>query len=375
MIVQAFLRWAETAKVADRAKAADALARAYLQSQMGGEERKAAGLAMTYLLDDPSPRVRLALAEAVCTSPDAPRAIVMTLAEDQPEVACTIIACSPVLSESDLVDLAGRGDEVTRGLIASRPGVTRGVAAAIAEIGDETEIVLLLENPTADITRSSLRRMAERFGRQMTIRNLLLERETLPADARHMLVRHVADAILSSGLVRSAIGGGRLDHMGREAEEAATVAIASDAGADEIPSLVEHLRITGRLTPAFLIHALCAGKADFVSCAVSSLSGLGERRVRPILATGREHAVRALFLSCGLSREIALVFVEAVFLWRDATADRSAGDICAMLIERFSRKAQESASIAEMMDMIEKLNRLEIRARARAYASDVCLAA
>jgi uncharacterized protein (DUF2336 family) len=319
--------------------------------------------------------VRLALAEAVADSPNAPRAIILTLAEDQPEVACTVIARSPVLSESDLVDLAGRGDEVTRGLIASRPGVTRGVAAAIAEIGDEAEIVLLLENPDTDITRSSLRRMAERFGRQIDVRNLLLEREHLPADARHMLVRHVTDALLASGLVRSALGGGRLDHMGREAEEAATVTIASDAAFDEIPCLVEHLRVNGRLTPAFLIHALCAGKADFVSCAVASLSGLGERRVRPILATGRLHAVRALFLSCGLSREIALVFVEAVFLWRDATSERTTGDICARLLDRFSGRDGDHGSVGEMMDMIEKLHRLELRAHARAYASDACLAA
>ena len=59
MIVQAFLRWSEKAGSTERAKAANALGRAYLQSDMARENRDAAYMAMTYLLDDPSPRVRL----------------------------------------------------------------------------------------------------------------------------------------------------------------------------------------------------------------------------------------------------------------------------------------------------------------------------
>ena len=88
VIVEAFLRWIETAKTGDRVRAANALGRAYLQSAMSADERKAAEMAMTYLLDDPSPRVRLALAEAIAWSPDAPRNLILSLAEDQPEVAC-----------------------------------------------------------------------------------------------------------------------------------------------------------------------------------------------------------------------------------------------------------------------------------------------
>lgn len=63
LIVAAFLRWVETAKTQDRARAANALARAYLKSDMAPDERQAAQMAMTYLLDDPAPQVRLALAD------------------------------------------------------------------------------------------------------------------------------------------------------------------------------------------------------------------------------------------------------------------------------------------------------------------------
>ena len=62
MIINAFLRWVETAKAGDRARAASALARAYANASIGNDERHAAEMAMIFLLDDPAPKVRLALA-------------------------------------------------------------------------------------------------------------------------------------------------------------------------------------------------------------------------------------------------------------------------------------------------------------------------
>lgn len=147
LIVAAFLKWVETAKSQERARAANALARAYLKSDMAPEERHAAQMAMTYLLDDPAPQVRLALAEVLAREAGAPRAIMVSLAEDQPEIASIVILYSPVLADADLVDIAGRGTVETRALIAARSEVSIGVAAALAEIGDAAELEVLLENP------------------------------------------------------------------------------------------------------------------------------------------------------------------------------------------------------------------------------------
>lgn len=67
VIVQAFLRWSEKAGSTERANAANALGRAYLHSGMARENRDAAYMAMTYLLDDPSPRVRWRLPKRLRT--------------------------------------------------------------------------------------------------------------------------------------------------------------------------------------------------------------------------------------------------------------------------------------------------------------------
>src|SRR6202011_1760909 len=69
MIVRQFLQWVRTAPAADRADATSALARAYLYSDLSKDDRIAAEGAMLILLDDPSPLVREALAQALA-APD-----------------------------------------------------------------------------------------------------------------------------------------------------------------------------------------------------------------------------------------------------------------------------------------------------------------
>jgi uncharacterized protein (DUF2336 family) len=377
VIIQSFLRWAETAKTSDRARAANALGRAWLHSDMNAEEREAALMAMTWLLDDPSPKVRLALAESIADAEDVPRALILSLAHDQPQIACQIIARSPVLSEVDLVDLAGRGDSVTRVLIASRFIVSLPVCAAIAEIGDAPEIESMLDNPGAIVGRGSLRRITERFSSHPQIREMLLEREELPSDARHLLAVGVSEALGACDLIRQVVGERRLERIKREACDSATVVLAGNAPAEDMAHLVEHLRRDGRLTPAFLMQALCMGRLDFLLASLVNLSGIEDRRVRSIVTDGRYHAVRALFEAAGLNRDISEIFVDATMLWRKAEGlDHGLfGGLASKLIAGFRAAGKADDEASELIDMVERLHITEHRQSARAYASFLALAA
>lgn len=378
LIVAAFLKWVETAKSQERARAASALARAYLKSDMSPEERHAAQMAMTYLLDDPAPQVRLALADVLAQEAGAPRAIMVSLAEDQPEIASAVILHSPVLSDSDLVDIAGRGTVETRALIAARAEVSVGVAAALAEIGDAAELEVLLENPRARLTTFTLRRIAERHGQCERIRALLLERDDLTSAVRQLLVQFVADALACSDLVIGAIGSRRIERIAREAGDCATIALLADVHGEELTRLTEQLRVAGRLTPAFLMHALCAGRTDFFSSAIVAISGLDERRVRSILATGRFHAVRALLESAGLARDISELFVDAVMQWRTLIQSADAFDldhIAHRLVARYRAESNLSDRARALIDLVERLAIAEERRLARDYASGFALAA
>src|SRR3954465_5126919 len=104
MIVRQFLQWVRTAEAAERAEATSALARAYLYSDLSDNDRAAAEGAMIMLLDDPSPLVRRALAEAFPGSVDAPPTVVHSLANDQADVASPLLERSPLFLDADLVD-------------------------------------------------------------------------------------------------------------------------------------------------------------------------------------------------------------------------------------------------------------------------------
>ena len=117
MIVRKFIQWSETAGARDRARAANALARAFILSELSVEESRAAEAAMALLLDDPSPKVRQAMAEALAASDRAPRSVIHGLVRDQLEIAGVVACCSPVLKDQDLVDLAADG----------RPGIQNAI--------------------------------------------------------------------------------------------------------------------------------------------------------------------------------------------------------------------------------------------------------
>ncbi len=343
------------------------LAKAYAKARIAPDDRRAAEMAMIFLLDDPAPKVRLALAEALAECEDAPRAVILPLAEDQPEIAARIILCSSLLTDADLVDLAAKGSDVTRMLIAHRSYVSRAVCAAMAEVGGAPDVLALMENEGAVLSRRSLCRIAERLGDDAEIRALLLDRDDLPSDARQALVEKIGTALAGFGLIQAAIGENRVERITREACDVATIGMVADVAAVEMPDLVEHLRLTGRLTPVFLMHALCTGRAEFFAAAITNLSGQAERRVRSILSDGREAAVRALYESAGLGRDISTLFTEATMLWRrEAKGGESDFSVSELLLSR--ARTAGNAACQSMLELVERLAIAEQRQTARSYA-------
>src|SRR6476661_10408328 len=143
MIVRHFLQWVRTAEAAERAEATSALARAYLYSELSPDDLAAAEGAMLMLLDDPSPLVRRALSDALAASPSAPPAIVLALASDQPDIAAPVLALSPLFVDADLVDAVATGNEDVQIAIASRSGLQRPAAAALAKVGTAEACLIL----------------------------------------------------------------------------------------------------------------------------------------------------------------------------------------------------------------------------------------
>jgi uncharacterized protein (DUF2336 family) len=326
MVVSHFLKWIYTARVGERAAAAAALARAYIDRDLPFEDRCAAEAALTLLLDDPSSKVRLAMAEVLALSRHAPLQVVSALASDQPEVAALILARSPLLTDADLIDRIASGQKATQKLIANRPNISMALSAAIAEVGDADACAILVANDGASIAALSFRRMAERHGHVGSLRETLIADRRLPADCRHMLLVKLGDALKQSPLVLALMGSARAERVLKDACVKASLTLIEGTKAEEHSALIAHLQVRGDLTASFIVRTVAHGKVDFFGSALVVLTGQSEERVRAILATGNDVALSAVFRTAGLSETVHGVLIRALKVWREvAKGKRVAG--------------------------------------------------
>ena len=326
MVVSHFLKWVHTARVSERAAAAAALADAYINHDLPFEDRCAAEAALTLLLDDPSYKVRLAMADRLSMSHHAPLQVINALASDQAEIAALVLSRSPLFSDADLIDRVASGSASIQSTIARRPSVSMSLSAAIAEIGEMEACAELLANTGAAIASVSLRRIAERHGHVARIREAMFANPILPPDCRHMLVMKVGEALKAAPLVVALIGRTRAERLTREACAKACVTLVDSTRIEEHPALVEHLRLAGELTPSFLVRAVAHGKIDFFGSVLAVLTGQGTARITSVLASGRDVAVVALLRSAGLPVTMHKVVLVALKIWREvANGKRVAG--------------------------------------------------
>ncbi|MGP9822611.1 DUF2336 domain-containing protein [Salinarimonas sp. NSM] len=380
MIVRRFLLWARTASPGDRAEAVSALARAYLYGDLAAADRRDAETALTAMLDDPSPLVRRALAEAVANAPEAPRHLVVALASDQSGIAALVLARSPLLTDADLVDCAALGDDFVQTAIALRPRLSSAVSAALAEIACPQAVAELLGNPGAGLAPSTFARIHERLGEEPAIREALLARADCPVDVRQTIAVAVA-----ARLERFVVGCGWLSaergaRVVREAREKTTVALSAGAQADAM-RLVAHLRRSGQLTPAMILRAILSRAMPFAEAAFADLAEMPAKRVVALLHDPRGAGFPALYRRAKLPPALLPAFEAALSALREPEGDRAScgAQLSRRMVERVlsacaTLPAEEAGKLLVLLRRYEvEAAREEAREASRAMAEDAAL--
>jgi len=375
MDVRDFLLWMETAPRGRRAEAGFALARSYLHTEVDDATRRDMQAALTVLLDDDAPEVRYALADALAASDKAPRHVIVGLAADHAEIAALVLSRSPLFLDSELIDIAAAAAAPLQEAVARRPLVSQSVAAAIAEVGEKSACLVLLANPGAGIATISFRRIAERFGDELDIREALLMRDDLSAEIRQLLVRTVSDRLNAMVVDRAWLPETRARAVTREACDRATIAIAAETETRELPALVEHLRVTGQLTTALLLRAVCAGNMSFFQAALSVLTGVPEKRVAALVRGRRMAGLRAAYTRAGLPAYAFDAFNAVLDVWRrapDVGPEERFRFIAANVETVLSRYHDiGEAEVRELAAMLRRFAAEQTRAAARDYVRAV----
>ncbi|WP_332682292.1 DUF2336 domain-containing protein [Bosea sp. (in: a-proteobacteria)] len=382
MIVRRFLLWARTAPAEARAAGAAALAGAYLRSEMSPEDRREAETALIFLVDDPSPLVRRALAEEFAGASGAPRTLVLGLIAEPSDAAALLLAQSPVLGEADLVDAAAIGDGLAQRAIAQRPHLPASVAAALAEVGVEEALLALLGNPTADIPEFSLARIFEREGESGAVREALLARLDLPAGLRQSIAGKVSDALAAFVTGCGWLTEERSARLARESTERVAVALAAGGDDSDAPAIVECLRENGRLTPGVILRSLLSGEPALAEAAFATLSELPSRRVRALLWDRGGSGLKALYRKAAMPGALLPAFAAAVAALKRggyrAGAGASGIDRALLSEVLIACDGLEGAESHALMALLRRLDaeaaREEARGLADSLADDAALA-
>jgi uncharacterized protein (DUF2336 family) len=376
MIVRQFLQWLRHATAGERAEATSALARAYLYSDLTEDDRAAAEGAMIMLLDDSSPLVRAALADALSCSEYAPAAVILALASDQPEIAGPVLERSPLLVDADLVDMVATGGAAAQAAIARRVTLPGSVSAAIAEIGSAESCLLLIENDSAEIVPFSLARIAERFGNLGAIRETLLARPDVPAATRQTLIAKLSEALADFVVGRDWLSVDRAERLVKDACEKATVTLAAIAPDTEVRGLIRHLRDSGQLTAGLILRALLSGNLALFEEALADLSDLPLARVAGLVHDRRGAGFRALYQKAGLPVSTYAAFREAILAMHEDGFIADAGGAIRLkrrMVERVLTRCEDAApgEIEPLLTLLRRFATEAARDEARLFCVEL----
>jgi len=302
-----------------RGQAAHLAALAYLAHTGPADEQAALYAALISFLDDPSVKVRAALAYGLLHAPAAPRPILLALLQESAVIARAVVQYSPALLEADLVAYARSADAGALMAVASRESLTPRLIEALVQRNERDVVLELLGRADLPLAGPMLQQLAEQFGRtDAPIRGRLLGRADLPAGARLVLVEAVATALRDTRLVKGAVQPKRLEKLLRDATDTALTAIGE--GSDGPPralyaaGLVEADRISSRV----LLHALIHGHVMFFADCVAELGETSRDKVFTLLETGSRAAVNALLARCAMGEAMRNLVARLVFHARTA---------------------------------------------------------
>ena len=136
--------------------------------------------------------VRRIIAEQLADLPDAPRDLIKLLANDEVEVAYSILRESDVLEDEDLIEVISRRTQEHNLAVSVRRSISEDVTDALVETGDESVITTLLKNSGASLslaTPESIEppaNIASTVGSSSTTRTLTMA-SPFPGDYTHRI--------------------------------------------------------------------------------------------------------------------------------------------------------------------------------------------
>ena len=243
-------------------------------------------------------RAKVALRLAACSW--APREAVRMLAFEPLEISEPLIARSTVVTDEDLIQLAGK-DMERRLLIARRPAVSEPVSAAVARHREPECVLALVQNEGAALPDRSASDFAAVARQHGGLPEAFAERKDLGLGLAKAIYALASDVVKQS--LADTYPDLALQRIEETVEEALFDFGDGDRAAEE---LTIQLHQSGALTKADVLRAARSGRIEIADHSVARLTGL------PVADWRRALGRSPLRVSLLAGRAMAMASEEAV---------------------------------------------------------------
>lgn len=237
------------------------------------------------LISEVETAVRRELSQRLAAREDAPRELILMLANDEIEVARPILLASEILKDADLIEIIRHRSMQHQLSIAMRRKVSEAVSDALIEAGHVDVIKALLDNPKSRLSHAAMEYLVEESRRVDTYQEPLVHRSDLPQTLARRMCLWVSAALRSHILATHEIDPTELDDL--------LEAIISDStndgfGREDMPEsaareLARTYREEEELTPEFLVKVLREGEVALFEALFAEMSGLRMRLIRRVV--------------------------------------------------------------------------------------------
>lgn len=258
------------------------------------------------LAHDTLPRVRQALAEEIKSLDCVPPRIIRKLAHDVECVAAPILEYSPLLSDSDLIEIISSAQASFALLaIARRKPLRANVSQAIAEAMDVPAIAALLVNSSAQVRAQTLEKIVQHAEKIRDWHLPLVLRNDLSQRAVRRLANFVSKALIDRLTAKHGLDEKTRRHLNDRMKSRIDEGEDVTAPKAAKPPDLQALKKAGKLDDAFIENAIEQGSRETVIASLALLAGIAPDLAARIFQTGSAKPITSLVWRAGLSMRVA----------------------------------------------------------------------
>jgi uncharacterized protein (DUF2336 family) len=321
----------------DRALAAYRLCRRIETAELSNEERHFAEEILRVVVEGAAERVRRALAVTLKSSPNLPPDVARKLARDIEAIALPVLENSPSLTDEDLIEILQEAEPARQFAIARRDALSEDVTDTLCARGVEPAIAMALRNVKAVFSENGLTTALTRFPSSAQMKEAMVERPILPLSVTEKLVAMVSGQVFDRLVERHALPPQMAIDLATSTRERATIDLVSQAANQpDLVRFIQQLNLNGRLTPSFILRALCLGEVRLVEHALAELAGVVHRKAWILVHDGGVMGLRRIYDRAGMPPTLYPAFRTAIDVLHSTEFDGGAADK-----ERFRRRMIE----------------------------------